>query len=145
MMKKILYMSLLMGILAGNLIHAIQPKVVRVLYISPQIKLGKLENGNGFSEIQYVKFQYDISNMYTLEGGLSTGFTAPRNDILSYNHSINRLGLKFTYRPFDTMGFFFEGSFTDNISGATNPASYFVYDNYQAIGVNWDIKTFTFK
>ena len=110
------------------------------LYISPQLKLGKIENGNGFMEIQYIKFRYDITPKYTLQGGLSTGFTSPRESPLHYNHSVNRLGLKFTYRPFDRLGFFVEGSFTDNIGGSTHPVSYLVYDNYQAVGINWDIK-----
>lgn len=139
--------SMVQNLIASDMLPKGQPKpkIKRALYIRPQIKLGKMENGNGFSEIQYVKFEYDFTQKYTIEGGVSTGFTSPRNSQLRYNHAVNRLGIKFTYRPFDDLGFFFEGSLTDNIDGATNPASYFVYDNYQAVGVNWNIKTFTFE
>jgi hypothetical protein len=42
-------------------------EIDRALYISPQIKIGKMENGNGFMELQYLKFRYDFSNKYTLE------------------------------------------------------------------------------
>lgn len=143
-MKKIL-LAVVIGLALVQNVFAAEPKIQRALYIKPQLKVGKMENGNGFSEIQYVKFQYDFTDKYTIEGAVSTGFTSPRSSILSYNHAINRLGIKFTYRPFDQLGFFFEGSLTDNIAGATNPASYFVYQNYQAIGVNWDIKTFKFE
>lgn len=107
--------------------------------------IGKIENGNSFMEIQYMKGRYDFGQKYTLEGGISTGFTGPRSNITQQNHSINRLGVKFTYRPIDRLGFFYEGSFTDNIAGQSNPVSYFVYDNYQTIGVNWDIKTIVLK
>ena len=120
-------------------------EVIRALYLSPEIKFGKMENGNGFMELNYLKLKYDFTYKYTIEGSVSTGFTSSRNKIRSYNHAVNRLGIKFTYRPFDSLGFFFEGYLIDNIEGATNPASYFVYNNYQAIGLSWDIKEFTFK
>jgi len=115
------------------------------LRISPQLKFGKEENGNGFMEMQYFKFRLDISEKYTLQGGLSTGFTSPRNSILTYNHAVNRAGLKFTYRPFDRLGVFYEGNIVQHISGATHPVTYLVYNSYQAVGLNWDIKTYLFS
>jgi hypothetical protein len=43
------------------------------------------------------------------------------------------------------MGFFVEGSFTDNIVGANYPASYFVYETYQGVGVNLYLYEIKFK
>ena len=143
-MKRYLLLALMVLSMTGNLLSK-DYNIERELNIRPQLKVGKIENGNGFFEMQYVKFRYDFTHKYTLSGGLSTGFTSPRASILSMNHSVNRLGIKFTYRPFDELGFFFEGSLVDNIEGATNPASYFAYDNFQAIGISWDIRTYKFS
>ncbi len=105
------------------------------LELRPQFKYGKIENGNSFYEIQYLKYQY-LKEKIIFEGAVSTGFTAPRGSASNPNHYINRLGIKATYLVNENLGLFYEGSFTDNIAGQTNPVSYFVTDNYQAIGVS---------
>lgn len=134
------------AILCFNLV-ADDVVVLRYFEFSPQIKLGKLENGNGFSEIQYFKLRYDFNDQYTIQAGASTGFTSPRNRLLNYNHAINRIGYKFTFNPFKSnkVGFFFEGSYTDIIVGNTHYNSYFVYDTFQAVGVKIDIKQYDFS
>lgn len=146
MRKSICFMCAILVILLARGANA-EPTLTRALQIRPQLKIGKIENGNSFAEIQYLKLRYDFSEQYTFEGAISTGFTGQRTSPsnANFNHSINRLGIKFTYRPLDRMGIFFEGSFTKNIEGATNPVSYFVYDNYQAIGVSWEIQSYTFE
>lgn len=111
------------------------------LELRPQLKYGKIENGNKFYEMQYMKFQY-LKDRLIFEGGLSTGFTGPRSGNAVPNHYINRLGLKATYLVNDNIGVFYEGSFTDNIEGQSNPVSYFVTDNYQAIGVSMLLLSF---
>jgi hypothetical protein len=118
--------------------------VKKSLTIEPHLKIGKMENGNRFAEIQYAKFDYYFSPKVSLEGGFSTGFTAARQGG-AFNHAINRIGVKATYRPFDALGFFVEGSFTDNIAGQNNPADYFVYGSYQAVGVSLLIREYKIK
>lgn len=114
------------------------------VYIRPQFKLGKIENGNRFAEIQYVKFFWKMYDNVYMAGGLSTGFTSSRQS-WRFNHAINRFGLKVSYQPVKRVGFFFEGSFTDNIPGANSSVSYFVYDNYQSIGVSLELYSLSFE
>ena len=114
--------------------------VDKALIIEPQLKIGKMENGNRFAELQYAKFEMFFKEGLSLEGSFSTGFTGARGgESTAFNHAINRVGLKATYRPNKDIGFFVEGSWTDNIPGANNAASYFVYDTYQAVGVSFRI------
>lgn len=106
------------------------------LSIQPQVKIGKIENGNGFLELQYVKLDYFINEQFRLQGGVSTGFTSPRADVMSFNHYVNRVGIKATYQVNDRLGVFLEGNFASLISGANNPVSYFTEDTYQAFGAS---------
>lgn len=120
------------------------PPLHSYLYISPQIKFGKMENGNGFSELQYFKFRYKTIYHYSIEGSVSTSFTSPRGSLTSFNHSVNRIWMKFTYRPFHDVGFFVEGSLVDNIPQSDNAVDYIIYQNYQAVGISFDIDKFNF-
>lgn len=120
------------------------PPLYSYLHVSPQIKFGKMENGNGFSEVQYLKFRYKTIHNYSLEGSLSTSFTSPRESLTSFNHSVNRIWIKFTYSPFHDIGFFFEGSLVDNIPQSDNAVDYILYQNYQAVGISFDIDKFNF-
>ena len=115
------------------------------LLISPQLKYGKIENGNYFLEAQFMKFNWHVDQKMSIEGGLSTGFTASRDGAGRMNHAVNRMGVKLIYRPFDSLGFFVEGNYAQKIKGASNDVSYFMYENFQAVGVQLDIAKFKFK
>lgn len=141
MKKLILCICLLSTIINGESIS-----FSRSFIFAPQLKFGKIENGNGFAEIQYFKIRYDLTDRATFFLGASTGFTSNRKSILSYNHAVNRMGYKFIYLPLknNKIGVFFEGSFTEKIIGNNNDVSYLVYDTYQAVGVRLEIKQYDF-
>lgn len=108
------------------------------LKINPKIKLGKYENGNHFLEMVFGKFNYRVNDYFSVAGGASVGFTAPRSDWAKLNHYTNRLTVRATYRPRKQMGFFYEANYSNLIDGNTNPVTYFRTGNYQAIGVEYD-------
>lgn len=123
--------------------QAFQPQ--NYLLLSPQFKLGKIENGPSFAEIQFMRLNWCIDKKVSIEAGLSTGYTAPRDGSAPMNHALNRLGIKVIYRPIEHLGFFAEGNYSQRIPGATNDVSSLVYDNFQAVGVQLDIARFEFK
>ncbi len=110
--------------------------------INPKIKLGKYENGNHFLDFVPAKFNWHINPFFSVAGGASVGFTAPRNSALAFNHYTNRLTVRATYRPLGNLGYFVESSWSNIIEGATNPVPYFRTGNYQAVGVEMDLIEF---
>lgn len=142
----IMIKNIFLGVLfLSTALIASEPQVVRELNVRPTIKFGKIENGNGFMELQYLSWDWYFDKRISLEGSISTGFTAPRDALTRYNHNNNRLEVRVTYRPRANLGFFLEGGFTDRIIGSNNDVSYFKMNNYQAVGISLDIRKYTFK
>jgi|TARA_R110000823_G_scaffold25694_1_gene75579 hypothetical protein len=106
--------------------------------VNPKLKLGKVENGNHFFEFVPAKFNWRINKDFSIAGGASVGFTAPRSHRYAFNHFSNRLTVRATYRPSGKLGYFIEGNFANKIDGAHSSVNYFHHDTYQAVGIEYE-------
>ena len=129
------FLILLTGVIFLSNVAANDGSFIRV---NPKLKLGKVENGNYFVELTPAKFNWRINSVFSVAGGASIGFTAPRSDFKSLNHYSNRLTVRATYRPLEKLGYFIEANFANKIAGASNPVNYFHTDTYQAVGVEYE-------
>ena len=131
-MKKIVFVLLMS--LTYNLSFALESYI----NFNPKVKLGKYENGNYFLDAVFAKANYRVNDYLSFSGGASVGFTAPRGGFGRFNHYMNRVNVRSTYRPFRRVGFFAEANFSNIIDGANAPVDYFSTGNYQAIGMEID-------
>ena len=134
MRKIIFWVFILSTMIFANKMQS--QEIESYLYVRPQIKFGKIENGNSFLELEYLRIEYQLNEKIILEGDASTGFTGNRSDILRLNHNVNKIGMKATYKINDAVGVFLEGSFAQKIPGHSYDVSYFRNDTYQAVGIN---------
>ena len=134
MIRKLLLFVMMMALPAQLICET--PK--SYISINPKLKLGKFENGNYFLEFLPAKFNWHVNEFFSVAGGASVGFTGPRGSFGGFNHYMNRLTVRSTYRPFKGLGIFAEANFSNIIDGANNPVTYFRTGNYQAIGVTYE-------
>lgn len=149
-MKKAFLILIALMALVGHI--QASPNEHSYIRVNPKIKMGKYENGNHFTELVLGKVNWHINEQFSIAGGASVGFTAPRSNALKLNHYMNLLVLRATYRPpsWGNLGLFVEGGFSNLIDGNTNPVGYFRTSNpgggsgnYQAIGIEFDWLEFT--
>jgi len=127
---------ILIGILGSSLVNSADLNKDAFIQFSPNIKLGKYENGNYFLDFVPAKVYWKVNDKVSFYGEASVGFTAPRSGrFFNMNHYTNRLTFKTTYRPYGDLGFFVEANFSNIIPGSSDDVTYFRTGNYQAIGV----------
>ena len=107
-----------------------------------KLKIGKYDNGNFFSEIVLIKLNHNPSPYFGWAFGLSTGFTAPRNNFSDWHWHITRIAGQFIVKPTKSAGLFVEGSIS-TIHNNTIQSPYFIRSPYIAIGIKLsDFKIF---
>lgn len=129
-MKKKIFLTLLFSsvLIASNIQEYIK--------IKSSAKLGKQENGNYFMDINFLEVDYSPFKYLSINGNAKVGFTAPRGGSWSaQNHYVNSLNVRTVYKPLGRIGYFVEANFSKRIPGNDKDVSYFITDNYQAVGI----------